>query len=264
MAILNITSDSFSDDGYLFNGKVRLDRVLEHAETCIAEGASILDVGGESTRPGAVPVSSNEELDRVVPVIEALVSRFDVIISIDTSAPAVMLEAASHGVSLINDVRALSCQGAMDAAFSTGLPVCLMHMQGTPQTMQNDPMYSDLVKDVYKWLMCRVDTCLASGFASEQLILDPGFGFGKTKEHNVHLFRNLAQFVQTNYPVMIGVSRKTMIGEITGRPVEQRATGSAVAAAMAVAQGVAILRVHDVAETRDAISVMQILMQEMQ
>ena len=264
MAVFNITPDSFSGDGYLFNEKNRLDMVLAHAETCISEGASILDVGGESTRPGAIPIRVNEELDRVVPVIEALASSFDVIISIDTSTPEVMTEGASHGASLINDVRALSCPGAMDAALDTGLPVCLMHMQGKPQTMQNEPIYSDLIEDVYQWLMCRVDACLASGFTPEQLLLDPGFGFGKTLEHNVHLFRNLARFVQTRYPVMIGVSRKTMIGEITGRPLEQRATGSAVAAALAALQGVAILRVHDVAETRDAMSVLQTLMQEMQ
>ncbi len=264
MAILNITPDSFSDGGQLFGERIHLDRLLVHAEACIAEGASILDVGGESTRPGALPVGPNEEMDRVLPVVEALASSFDVIISIDTSTPTLMIEGAKSGARLINDVRALSHEGAMDAALSTGLPVCLMHMQGTPQTMQNGPIYADLIEEVYQWLMSRVDICLAFGFSSGQLLLDPGFGFGKIQEQNVQLFRNLSRFVQSRYPVVVGLSRKTMIGEIIGRPVEQRVTGSAMAAALAVAQGATILRVHDVAETRDAIRIMQSLMQEMQ
>jgi dihydropteroate synthase len=264
MAVLNITPDSFSDGGKLFDGRAALDAVLTHAEACLAEGATILDVGGESTRPGAATVSESEELDRVVPVVEALAARFDAVISVDTSTPKVMTESALHGARMLNDVRALQREGAMTAALQTGLPVCLMHMQGTPQTMQNQPAYDDAVQDVYQWLMARIDACLDAGFTADQLLLDPGFGFGKTLEHNIALFRSLDRFVQTGYPVLVGVSRKTMIGDMTGRPVEQRVTGSAVAAAVAASKGVAILRVHDVAETRDAMIVMQTLTQGMQ
>ena len=264
MAVLNITPDSFSDGGTLYDGRVTLDTVLRYAEACLAEGATILDVGGESTRPGAAPVSEGEELDRVVPIIEALTARFDAVISVDTSSPKVMTESASQGARMINDVRALQRDGAMTAALQTGLPVCLMHMQGTPQTMQHQPTYDDAVLDVYQWLMARIDACLDAGFSSDQLLLDPGFGFGKTLEHNVALFRSLDRFVQTGYPVLVGISRKTMIGDMTGRPVQQRVTGSAVAAAVAASQGAAILRVHDVAETRDAMIVMQTLTQGIQ
>ena len=174
-----------------------------------------------------------------------------------------MIESAAHGARMINDVKALLREGAMAAALQTGLPVCLMHMQGTPQTMQNQPTYDDALDDVYQWLMTRVDVCLDAGFDTNQLLLDPGFGFGKTFEHNVALFRSLDRFVQSGYPVLVGVSRKTMI-DMTDCPIEQRVTGSAVAAAIAASQGVAIVRVHDVAETRDAMAVMQTLTQGMQ
>lgn len=264
MAVLNITPDSFSDGGKLYDGCAALDAVFTHAEACLGEGATILDVGGESTRPGAASVSEGEELDRVVPVVEALAARFDAVISVDTSTPSVMVEGALQGARMINDVRALQRDGAMAAALQTGLPVCLMHMQGTPQTMQKQPSYDDAVQDVYQWLMARIDACLDAGFSADQLLLDPGFGFGKTLEHNIALFRSLDRFVQTGYPVLVGVSRKTMIGDITSRPVEQRVTGSAVAAAIAASRGAAILRVHDVAETRDAMVVMQTLTQGMQ
>ncbi len=261
MAVLNITPDSFSDGGMFYAGGPVLDAVLRHAESCLAEGATLLDVGGESTRPGSVPISEYEELDRVIPVIEALISRFDAVVSIDTSTPQVMIESATAGARLINDVMALQREGAMTAALKAGLPVCLMHMQGTPQTMQNQPTYDDALNAVYQWLMIRIDACLGAGFRMDQLLLDPGFGFGKTLPHNIALFRGLDRFVRTGYPVVIGVSRKTMIGEMTGRSVEQRVTGSAVAAAIAASQGVAIVRVHDVAETRDAMVVMQMLKQ---
>ncbi len=264
MAILNITPDSFSDGGKFFDGQASLDAILSQADCYLAEGATILDVGGESTRPGAVPVSETEELDRVVPVVEALSARFDTVISVDTSTPNVMIESATHGARMINDVRALLREGAIAAALQTGLPVCLMHMQGTPQTMQNQPKYDDAVEDVYQWLITRVDVCRDAGFTRDQLLLDPGFGFGKTFEHNVALFKSLYRFVQSGYPVLVGVSRKNMIGDVTGRPVEQRVTGSAVAAALAASHGAAILRVHDVAETRDAMAVMQMLTQGMQ
>lgn len=264
MAVLNITPDSFSDGGQLYNGQANLDVILKHAEHCLAEGATLLDVGGESTRPGAEPVTETEELERVIPVVEALTSRFDAVISIDTSTPEVMREGASSGARLINDVRALQRDGALQSALNTGLPVCLMHMQGTPQTMQKQPAYDDAVEDVFQWLLTRVDACLTAGFQSNQLLLDPGFGFGKTLDHNIALFKNLDRFVQTGYPILVGVSRKTMIGNLTGRPVEQRVTGSAVAAAIAASQGASILRVHDVAETRDAMVVMQSLTQGLQ
>ncbi len=264
MAVLNITPDSFSDGGQLYNGQANLDVILKHAEHCLAEGATLLDVGGESTRPGAEPVTETEELERVIPVVEALTSRFDAVISIDTSTPTVMREGASSGARLINDVRALQRDGALQSALNTGLPVCLMHMQGTPKTMQKQPAYDDAVEDVFQWLLTRVDACLTAGFQSNQLLLDPGFGFGKTLDHNIALFKNLDRFVQTGYPILVGVSRKTMIGNLTGRPVEQRVTGSAVAAAIAASQGASILRVHDVAETRDAMVVMQSLTQGLQ
>ncbi len=261
MAVLNVTPDSFSDGGKFFDGRASFNKILSHADCYLAEGATILDVGGESTRPGAAPVSESEELDRVVPVVEALSDRFDAVISVDTSTPTVMIESAANGARMINDVRALLREGAMAAALQTGLPVCLMHMEGTPQTMQNQPTYDDAVDDVYQWLMTRVDVCRDAGFTEDQLLLDPGFGFGKMFEHNVALFRSLDRFVQSGYPVLVGVSRKTMIGDMTGRPVEQRVTGSAVAAAIAASYGAAILRVHDVAETRDAMAVMQTLTQ---
>lgn len=261
MAVLNVTPDSFSDGGLLYGDDVPLQAVIDHASVCIDAGATLLDIGGESTRPGASPVSVELELERVIPVIEALAARFDVLLSVDTSTPDVMLEAARSGAGLINDVRALTRPGALDAAFQTGLPVCLMHMQGTPETMQHNPAYHDPVDEVLDWLMARVDVCLSHGFDRQQLLLDPGFGFGKTLAHNIALFRNLRRFLETGFPIMVGVSRKSMLGEITGRPIEQRTTASATAAAMAAQAGVAIVRVHDVAETRDAMMVMQTLMQ---
>jgi len=264
MAVINVTPDSFSDGGLLYGAHVPLQSVVDHAARCVSEGASLLDIGGESTRPGATPISVECELERVIPVIEALNARFDVVLSVDTSTPEVMRESARLGAGLINDVRALTRDGALQAAYDTGLPVCLMHMQGTPTTMQLNPTYHDPVDEVLDWLMARVDVCLSAGFDRQQLILDPGFGFGKSFGHNVALFKNLSRFVETGFPVMVGVSRKSMLGEITGRPVEQRVTASATAAAMAVQAGAAIVRVHDVAETRDAMKVMQTLMQGMQ
>lgn len=256
MAILNTTPDSFSDGGSFFqNNALQLDAVLRAAETAISEGASILDVGGESTRPGAASITVQEELDRVLPVVEGILRAFDVVVSVDTSTPDVMREAAVAGVKLINDVRALSRDGALEAARETGLPVCLMHMQGSPQTMQTNPSYDDPVSEVLEWLLERARQCLAAGFSQGQILLDPGFGFGKTLAHNQALFRALPQFVASGFPILVGVSRKTMIGEITGRPVNQRDVGSAVAAVMAATSGAAIVRVHDVASTRDALRV---------
>lgn len=264
MAVLNVTPDSFSDGGTLFAGRVRLHTLIDQAAHAVAEGAGLLDVGGESTRPGADPVSLDEELSRVVPAIEVLASRFDAVISVDTSTAQVMREAARSGARLINDVRALSRPGALEAALSTGLPVALMHMQGSPKTMQNNPVYQDPVTEVRRWLLDRASACEAAGFDRSQLLIDPGFGFGKTLAHNVALFQRLNQLVDTGYPVVVGVSRKSMLGELTGRPVDQRAVASATAAAMAVMAGASVVRVHDVAETRDAITVMRQLMQGMQ
>ena len=254
------TPDSFSDGGRLFDGQASFDAILSHADCCLAEGATILDVGGESTRPGAAPVSVSEELDRVVPVVEALSSRFDTVISVDTSTPNVQIESAAHGARMINDVRALLREGAMAAALQTGLPVCLMHMQGTPQTMQNQPTYDDAVDDVYQWLMTRVDVCRDAGFDRNQLLLDPGFGFGKTFEHNVALFRSLDRFVQSGYPVLVGVSRKTMIGDMTG--CQSNNVSREVRWQRLQHRMVLQFCVHDVAETRDAMAVMQTLTQE--
>jgi dihydropteroate synthase len=231
--------------------------VIDRAARFIQAGAHILDIGGESTRPGADPVPEQLELERVVPVVEALSSRFECVLSVDTSTPAVMRQSADQGAHCINDVRALTRDGALEAAAASGLPVCLMHMQGTPKTMQTAPTYDDPVRTVRHWLMQRVDACLNAGMNADQVALDPGFGFGKTLAHNLAIFRNLRAFVETGHPVMIGVSRKRMIGELTGQPVEQRAVGSAVAAALAVQSGVQVVRVHDVEATRDALAVWQ-------
>lgn len=254
MAILNTTPDSFSDGGsYFQNNALVLDDVLRAAEHALTEGASILDIGGESTRPGAAPITVQQELDRVLPVVEAVIREFGAVVSVDTSTPQVMQASAVAGAKLINDVRALSRAGALDAAVSTGLPVCLMHMQGSPETMQVNPSYTDPVAEVLDWLLVRARQCLAAGFSQGQILLDPGFGFGKTLAHNQALFRALPQFVASGFPILVGVSRKTMIGEITGRAVDQRAVASAVAAAMAASAGATIVRVHDVAATRDAL-----------
>ncbi|MDC1239519.1 dihydropteroate synthase [Litorivicinus sp.] len=264
MAILNVTPNSFSDGGVLYRSGVLIGALVDRAAQALAAGASILDVGGESTRPGADSVQVEEELERVIPSIEALNARFDAVISVDTSTPEVMEAAQPAGAQLINDVRALTRPGALAAAVKTGLPVCLMHMQGTPQTMQAEPIYKNVVSDVLQWLLARADVCQTAGLGRDQILIDPGFGFGKTLEHNVLLFHSLSQFIQAGYPVMVGVSKKAMIGQIIGRPVAQRIVGSAVASALAAQLGAAILRVHDVVETRDAMRVMQMLVQGQQ
>ena len=264
MAILNVTPNSFSDGGVLYRSGVLIGTLVDRAAQALAAGASILDVGGESTRPGADSVQVEEELERVIPSIEALNARFDAVISVDTSTPEVMEAAQPAGAQLINDVRALTRPGALAAAVKTGLPVCLMHMQGTPQTMQAEPIYKNVVSDVLQWLLARADVCQTAGLGRDQILIDPGFGFGKTLEHNVLLFHSLSQFIQAGYPVMVGVSKNAMIGQIIGRPVAQRIVGSAVASALAAQLGAAILRVHDVIETRDAMRVMQMLVQGQQ
>ena len=259
MAILNVTPDSFADGGELYG---RLETVIDRAAQYLHSGASILDIGGESTRPGASPVSEAEELDRVIPVVEAIKSRFDCFVSIDTSTPIVMREGALRGVDIINDVRALTREGALEAASDIRLPVCLMHMQGTPVSMQKEPQYDNVVNDVLSWLLKRIEHCFDHGIEARRIAIDPGFGFGKKLEHNIELFRGLEHFIATGYPVMVGVSRKSMIGEIINRPVKYRGLGSAVAAALAAHHGAKIVRVHDVEQTIEAIAVMQALAQE--
>jgi len=251
MGILNVTPDSFSDGGRF------LDRTLAiaHARAMLADGADLVDVGGESTRPGAVPVGEAEEIDRVVPVIEALVSD-GAIVSVDTMKPAVMRAAIAAGASMVNDVRALREPGALEAVAQGGVAVCLMHMRGTPASMQEAPEYVDVVADVRGFLMSRAGACEAAGIARERIAIDPGFGFGKTKAHNLALLARLGDIAALGYPVLAGLSRKSTLGAITGRPEEGRVAASVAAALIAVERGASILRVHDVQETVDALKVL--------
>ncbi len=251
MAVLNITPDSFSGDGLAH----RHDAWLAQAERAVRDGAHMLDVGGESSRPGAEPVSEQAEIDRVVPVVEALVA-WDVPVSVDTVKPAVMREAIAAGASMINDINALRSEGALAAVAGTSAGICLMHMQGTPRTMQHNPDYRDVVVEVRAALAERAAAARAAGVAAERIMLDPGFGFGKTLAHNLALFRALGS-LSPDYPMLAGVSRKSMLGAITGQPVDGRTVASAVAAALAVQAGACWVRVHDVAETRDALAVFQ-------
>lgn len=256
MGILNITPDSFSDGGDLYDGEhLSLDLVLERAEAMLAEGADILDVGGESTRPGAAIVSEQEELDRVIPVVEALVEKLGAVVSVDTSTASVIREASFKGAGLINDVRALSREGALLAAAETGLPVCLMHMQGQPQTMQNSPHYDDVVEEVVTFLRQRVAACETVGISNERILIDPGFGFGKTLAHNLALLARLRELAVLELPVLVGLSRKSLLGQLLNRSVDERLPGSLALALAAVERGAAIIRVHDVAATKDVLSV---------
>lgn len=255
--IVNVTPDSFSDGGRFLDPQV----AVEHGLRLVAEGADLLDVGGESTRPGAAEVSAADEIARVVPVIEALARRTDVPLSIDTGKPQVMRAAVAAGAGLINDVRALRGDGALDAAAELGVPVCLMHMQGEPRTMQDDPRYDDVVGEVHRFLAERLFACQMAGIDKKKILVDPGFGFGKTLEHNLALLRALARFAELA-PVVAGLSRKSMIAALTGRQVPaERVAGSAAAALIAVQRGAAIVRVHDVATTRDALAVWQAVAQ---
>lgn len=249
MGILNVTPDSFSDGGrYALK-----DAALKHAESMVRAGATLLDVGGESTRPGARAVSPTEELERVAPVVEAIARELDVVISVDTSTPAVIREVARLGAGLINDVRSLRRDGALDAALDSGLPVCLMHMRGEPGDMQDDPQYTDVTTEVCDFLAQRMAECVSAGIKAERIVLDPGFGFAKTLEHNLSLFRHLERLHALGRPLLVGVSRKTMIGKVLGREVGARLYGSLALAALAVAKGAQIIRVHDVAETVDVV-----------
>ena len=257
MGIVNVTPDSFSDGGELYdNAQLDLSKTLKIIEKMLADGADIIDIGGESTRPGAAVVSTQQELDRVIPVLEAVVERFDALVSVDTSTAEVITESSKKGASLINDVRALGREGALAAAASSQLPICLMHMQNQPQTMQIEPTYTDVVAEVLAFLDERKYICMKAGIDSQKIILDPGFGFGKTLAHNLTLFGAIDQFVATGHPVLVGVSRKTMIGQMLGlENTDERLMGSVALALLAAQRGAAILRVHDVLETRQAIDV---------
>ncbi len=252
LGVVNVTPDSFSDGGQHATAQA----AINHALRLIDEGADALDIGGESTRPGAVPVSDQEEMDRVLPVIEALSKSVSVPISIDTSKPQVMRAAVAAGAGMINDIYALRGDGALQAAAQLGVPVILMHMQGTPSTMQQSPHYDDVVAEVHRFFAERIFACEMSGIAKKNLIIDPGFGFGKTTAHNMVLMANLKRFTELGVPVLAGLSRKRSIGEITGRDdPQQRIYGSIAAALIAAQRGAMLLRVHDVAATLDALKI---------
>ena len=255
MGIVNVTMDSFSGDGHARRG---LDDALRHAEALLAEGADMLDIGGESSRPGAQPVPEAQEIDRVLPLVEAL-HDCGVPLSIDTVKPGVMRAAIAAGADLINDIGALQASGALEAVKGSQVAVCLMHMQGTPGTMQADPQYGDVVQEVMTFLAGRVAAAEAAGIAHERIVLDPGFGFGKTLAHNQALFRALPRFHHFDLPLLVGVSRKSMLGQITGREVGERMPASIAAAMLAARAGAHILRVHDVAATKDALAVLSAL-----
>jgi dihydropteroate synthase len=250
MGILNVTPDSFSDGGMF----VDRERALEHARRMAADGADIIDIGGESTRPGAAPVPVDVELNRVVPLVEAL-AKEGLRVSVDTHKPEVMRASLAAGAVMINDVRALQAPDAMATVAASGAAVCLMHMQGEPRTMQAQPRYDDVVTEVRDFLVDRARACEAAGIARDRIVIDPGFGFGKSQEHNLKLLRALGTLVATGYPVLAGLSRKSMLGGIAGRDVNERAAASVAAALAAVARGAAIIRVHDVRETVDALKV---------
>jgi dihydropteroate synthase len=257
MGVINVTPDSFSDGGEL----PTLDAALRRGERLAAEGAAILDIGGESTRPGSQGVSVQEEIDRVVPVIAALASRLDLPLSVDTSKPEVMRAAVAAGAGLINDVHALRLPGALAAAAELAVPVCLMHMRGTPETMQRAPSYKDPVAEVGAFLEERLIACEAAGIPHQRLLLDPGFGFGKALAHNLALLGGLRRLTALGRPLLVGMSRKSMMGALTGREVGDRLAGSLAAAVLAVERGASLLRVHDVAPTLDAIKVTLALME---
>ncbi len=253
MGVLNITPDSFSDGGDFFS----LDQAVERARRMVEDGAAIIDIGGESTRPGAAEVPLDEELRRVIPVIEALRPSLTVPISIDTRKPEIMRAAVTAGAGLINDVNALQAAGALEAAADLEVPVCLMHMRGSPETMQDKPVYRNVVEEVGDFLAARADACMAAGIARERILLDPGFGFGKTVEHNLQLLRHLDRLVAWGFPLLVGLSRKSLIGKLLGLPVDQRLVPSIALAVLAVWQGAAIVRAHDVRATREAIQMCQ-------
>lgn len=255
MGILNVTPDSFSDGG-AFD---LLENGLTQTALMLNEGADFIDIGGESTRPGAQEVSEQQELDRVIPIIEAISQRFDTIISIDTSKAQVMNEAVKAGASFINDVRALQEKGALEAAVAANVPVCLMHMQGQPRVMQQNPLYKDVVKEVMAFLQQRISICCDAGISRDQIIVDPGFGFGKTLDHNYQMLSNFEMFHQLKVAVLAGMSRKSMIGTLLQREISQRLAGNVAVATIAAQKGAQIIRVHDVKETVDAVKVVNMI-----
>ncbi|CAM4116684.1 dihydropteroate synthase [Shewanella aquimarina] len=253
MGILNVTPDSFSDGGRFAN----LEPACRHADSLVSEGASIIDIGGESTRPGAAEVSVQHELDRVIPLVEYVSAHHDVWISVDTSKPEVMSEAVAAGAHLINDVRALQEPGALAVAAKLNVPVCLMHMQGQPRTMQDAPEYQDIISDISDFFEKRIQACLGAGIVRDNLLLDPGYGFGKTLSHNYELLNRQAELNTFGLPLLIGLSRKSMIGNLLNVPTSDRLAGSLSAALLSIQQGAHIIRVHDVKPTVDMIKVMQ-------
>lgn len=253
MGILNVTPDSFSDGG-THNTPAK---ALEHARKMIAEGASIIDIGGESTRPGAAEVSPEQEAERVIPVVAAIARESDVWISVDTSKALVIREAANAGAHILNDIRSFSEPGALQAAAQSGLPVCVMHMQGEPRTMQQAPHYQHVVREVYTYLEAQVARCVAAGIEKNHIILDPGFGFGKTLAHNYQLLDKLDLFHNLGLPVLAGMSRKSMIGQLMDIPPDERVAGSVACAVIAAMKGAQIIRVHDVKETVQAMKVVE-------
>ncbi|MCC5809931.1 MAG: dihydropteroate synthase [Ectothiorhodospiraceae bacterium] len=258
MGVLNITPDSFSDGGRFLHP----EQALEQARRMVDEGAALIDVGGESTRPGAGEVSVQAELDRVLPVLELLCSELPVPVSVDTSKPEVMTEAARAGAGMINDVMALRRDGALQAAAATGLPICLMHMQGEPRTMQQAPEYREVVSEVMAFLGERVAACTAAGISRDRIVLDPGFGFGKTLRHNYQLLSGLGRIIAMGVPVLVGMSRKTMIGKVLDAPVDRRLHGSVAAAVLAAREGALLIRAHDVGPTVEALAIVHALAKE--
>jgi len=254
MGILNVTPDSFSDGGKFS----RIDFALAQVEKMLADGAVIIDIGGESTRPGAKDVSEKDELERVIPVLKAIKKRFDTIVSIDTSKAVVMSEAITHGAGIINDVRALQNDDCLKVlAQDQSVAICLMHMQGLPRTMQQAPQYNDLIKDIIQFFQQRISACTESGIKKSRLILDPGFGFGKSLEQNYNLLANMSKFQSLDLPLLAGLSRKSMIGNLLNREVNERLAGSLATAVIAAQQGAKIIRVHDVKETVDTLKILQ-------
>ncbi|PCJ50926.1 MAG: dihydropteroate synthase [Gammaproteobacteria bacterium] len=248
MGILNVTQDSFSDGGLFVDS----DKAKQQAKLMVEEGASIIDVGGESTRPGAKPISADEELARVIPVIE-YITQLNIPVSIDTNKASVMEAAVKAGASMINDVCALQNPGALEAASKLQVPICLMHMQGSPQTMQDKPHYDDVVVDIIQFFKQRIEACTATGIDASLLVLDPGFGFGKTLEHNLNMLSRLQEFNVLNCPLLVGMSRKSMIGQTINKPADKRVSASVALAILAWQKGASLIRVHDVQQTKDAL-----------
>ena len=260
MGIINVTPDSFSDGATLYRGSnLDIERAMTRAREMVASGAAILDIGGESTRPGASPVSVNEEMDRVLPLVARIAAELETVISVDTSTPVLMREAANAGAGLLNDVRALTREGALEAAAAANVPICLMHMQGEPGSMQVAPHYDDVVEDVCEYLQSRIASCERQGIARNRRLLDPGFGFGKSVTHNLKLLRELPRLAAIGLPLVVSLSRKSLIGKLLGREVGQRLPASLALAVLAAQRGAAVIRTHDVAATVDAVSMLMAL-----